>query len=202
MSRDRIKLLIVAAYSKELAPLCRLGTKHFLIKKDIAFLAAGIGPVAAAFGLTHFLEDYRPERIIGIGTAGIINPKLKIGDVVIGKSISIDPRNHEVSVAGKPCCIATSSQHRHVDTSTRRHVSIFAPQDISNTETRRLQLVQAGHDVENLEAYAFAFVAKKFRIPFVSLLGLTNHVGPQGHAEWAKNERQVCERLASILNKS
>lgn len=184
MPPEKIKLLVVAAYPPELKPFCSLGRRHFVIKKNIAYLAAGIGPVAATFGLTHFLEDYRPEKIIGIGTAGVIR-KFKIGEIVVGKKV--------FNGSSLPLSLDPSSQRER---GKFPHVNIFAPQEVSRTEEQRVQLEQSGYDVENLEAYAFAFVAKKFRIPFVSLLGLTNFVGPKGHKEWKKNEQKVMYKLA------
>ena len=84
-----IKTLIVAAHASELKPLISLGKRHFVINGNTAYLSAGIGPVAAAFGLTHFLEDFAPNNIIAIGTAGVINKKIfKIGDVVCAKSVT------------------------------------------------------------------------------------------------------------------
>ena len=195
MGCDRIKFLVVAAYPKELAPLCRLGSKHFIIKKNTAFLAAGIGPVAAAFGLTHFLEDFRPERIVGIGTAGIINKKFKKGDVVVGKFVAAESGSPKKKAT---LCPTGSLSPR---CPTLSHVSIYAPQEISKTEELRTQLAKAGFDVENLEAYAFAFVAKKFKIPFVSILGLTNHVGSKGHVEWVRNEELLCKKIAQEIKK-
>lgn len=195
MSPRKIRLLIVAAYAKELASLCCLGSRHFVIKDDVAYLAAGIGPVAATFGLTHFLEDYRPEKIIGIGTAGVINKKFKIGEIVTGKCVSTDTATNKNRTTLCPSCPLRPLSPAIAS------VNIFSPQEISKTEALRVQLARAGHDVENLEAYAFAFVAKKFRVSFVSLLGLTNYVGPKGHKEWKKNEQKVCHRLAKEIKK-
>jgi len=68
----------------ELKPFVTLGRKYLAIKNETAYLAAGVGPVAAAFGLTHFLEDYRPDSIVVIGTGGVIDvDNFKIGDVVV-----------------------------------------------------------------------------------------------------------------------
>lgn len=203
MSCQKLRLLIVAAYAKELAPLCRLGSKHFVIKKNVAFLAAGIGPVAAAFGLTHFLEDYRPKLIIGIGTAGIINSKYKIGEVVVGKKVSVESKVFKKgSTFCPPCSLSLPrAQSRGLLCPELPSVSIYAPQEVSKTEVCRAQLAKTGHDVENLEAYAFAFVAKKFKIPFISILGLTNRVGPMGHVEWVRNEGRVCKKIALAVKK-
>lgn len=91
MQRTPLNTLIVAAHAAELTPWVNLGRRHFRICGDTAFLSAGVGPVAAAFGLTHFLEDFRPGRIIGVGTAGVINTdKFRAGDVVVARSVTTD----------------------------------------------------------------------------------------------------------------
>jgi len=85
----KINTLIVAAYNNELKHLCKMGRKYLMVKNGTAFLSAGIGPVAAAFGLSHFLEDYRPHKIITFGTAGAINLSYNIGEIVIAKTVSM-----------------------------------------------------------------------------------------------------------------
>lgn len=203
MPKKKIKYLIVAAYAGELSPFCTMGKRHRLVKKESAYLAAGIGPSAAAFGLTHFLEDYQPELIITLGTAGIINTKkLKIGDIAIATKAGVDSGAKDVFTP-KPCAtiywqIPKGRLSYNTSLPLRNPVSVFCPQEISCTEAKRRVLARAGYDAENLELYAFAFVAQKFKIPMVSLLGLTNTIGPKAHAEWVKNEETVVERLAEI----
>ena len=91
MSKQKFKTLIVAACASELKPFIDLKQRHYYIKKEVGFLATGIGPVAASFGLTHFLEDYAPEQIFAIGTAGIINKKkFDIGEIVAAKTVATE----------------------------------------------------------------------------------------------------------------
>lgn len=197
-----MKTLIVASYARELKPLVALGRRHFIIKGDVGYLAAGIGPVAATFGLMHFLEDFQPAQIIALGTAGIIQPNdLAVGDLVLAKSISMNGQRVDAYV---PAAIndLECSPKKDVNQYARfSRVSVFSSSEITKTERRRLELSQAGFEVENLEAYAYAFVAKKLRIPCTIILGLTNSVGPKAHQEWRQNEKWVVEKLAGVLNR-
>lgn len=189
-----LRTLIVAAYAPELSGLAKLGRRHFVIKNNIAYLAAGIGPVAAAFGLTHFLEDYRPQSIIGIGTAGIIHPKkFSIGDIVCARSVT--------TAAATAGTYAPRLQKSRLILSPPKFQSahVYCPQEITTSEFRRAALAQAGHDIENLEAFALAFVANKFRIPCEILLGLTNHIGPNAHAEWRRHAVKVQRDLVDSI---
>lgn len=194
--KQKINTLVVGAYPRELSPFCELGRHHFLVKNQVAYLAAGVGPVAAAFGLTHFLEDHQPKLIISVGTAGFVNQSLKIADVVRVGSVHVQSGSDHCytaqpikrlnlqhkKFAAKPYSTALSDF---------KLVDCFAPQEITASLELKEILAQKGHDVEHLETYAYVFVAKKFRIPILSFLAMTNQVGPGAHAQWAKNEKRA-----------
>ena len=188
-------MLIVAAYGPELKSLVSLGRKHAVIKDGVAYLQAGIGPVAATFGLTHFLENYRPERIVAIGTAGTFNAKhFPVGTIVQAKSVSMVSH-----VPGMYACkdspLLCKEGLGEVDLP---FVRVYAPQEITSDAKRATQLAKH-YDVEHLESYAYAFVANKFKIPLQITLGLTNVVGPKGHEQWKKNEGDVMKRVSNLI---
>lgn len=197
MRQKPLKILFLSAHASELRPLVDLGRKYQLIRGDTAFLAAGIGPVAATFGLTHFLEDYRPERIIAVGTAGVINTKkFKIGDVVVAKSVT--------TVSGLASVYTPTVQVQKiaisVGTESPLQANIYSPQEITRDTSWINPLAHARHDVEHLEAFAFAFVAKKIRIPISIILGLTNVIGPNAHKDWVKNQRRMIKKACQGFN--
>jgi nucleoside phosphorylase len=204
----KISTLIVGANAAELAPFFagkapNISRRHFVIRGDFAYLAAGIGPVAATFGLTHFLEDYRPRQIIAIGTAGAINTeKLAIGDVLVTKSVSTNAKLADVYTPRLQC--ATIKLKATMQKGTIKYGSVFCPQDITCTESRRAALARAGHDAENLESFAYAFVAQRFLIPCTIYLGISNNVGERAHAEWkmygAEVLRGAVERVTTQLH--
>jgi nucleoside phosphorylase len=193
----KIKLLVVAAYGPELKALISLGRKHAVIRDGVAYLQAGIGPVAATFGLTHFLEDYRPQKIMAIGTAGTFNAKrFPVGTIVQAKSVSMVSH-----LPGFYACVDSPLAPWGEDQGEGKDptlVRVYAPQEITCDAKCALQLAKH-HDVEHLESYAYALVAQKFKIPLQIILGLTNIVGPKGHAEWQKNEAAVMKRVAESV---
>lgn len=197
-------MLIVAACQKEIKPLCELGRRHFIVKNGLAFLGAGIGPVAAAFGLTHFLKDWRPQKIITVGTAGIVNPRYRIGEIVLAKSCATVSGAADVyppkSKTTSYNTIKISEYSKY--TGRIKRVAVFCPAEITRSEERRQVLLKKGYDVENLEAYAFAFVAGKFRIPITLYLGLTNRVGVGAHEAWRVNEGKVVKKLGELVRRS
>jgi purine-nucleoside phosphorylase len=197
MKPKPIQTLFLAAHASELKPLVDLGRKHLLLEGETAFLAAGVGPVAATFGLTHFLEDYRPKQIIAVGTAGVINEKnFKIGDVVVAKSAG--------TASGFASVYTPKLQPQKIVISVGagfKAARIYSPQEITRDENWQ-GLLSKRYDVEHLESFAFALVAKKFRIPIRIFLGLTNVIGPQAHAQWLKNREVLIKKTCLAIKKS
>lgn len=195
-----IKLAIIAAHPSELVPFVKMGRRHLIVKKNMALLAAGVGPVASTFGLTHFLEDYRPEHIIAVGTAGIINPeKLAIGDVVVAKSASMESGFSEcytpklqISRVTHPSALPLAIRERVV------MAHVFSPQEITVSPDWQKKFLQSNFDVEHLESFAFAFVAKKFRVPITIILGLTNVIDSRAHVDWLKNRKALVTKVGKI----
>ncbi|AWK40839.1 5'-methylthioadenosine/S-adenosylhomocysteine nucleosidase [Photorhabdus laumondii subsp. laumondii] len=61
---------------------------------EIALLKSGIGKVSAAIGTTLLLEHCQPDVIINTGSAGGLDPKLQIGDIVVSREV----RYHDTDV--------------------------------------------------------------------------------------------------------
>ncbi|WP_210413622.1 phosphorylase [Leptospira ilyithenensis] len=58
-----------------------------------------------------------------------------------------------------------------------------------------------GLDVENLELYGLAIVAKKLNKNLFAILSVTNQVGSEGSADWQKNWRDFSNSLQNLLLK-
>lgn len=204
--KKALTLLVVGAYTKELAPFCNLGRRHHIIQNDIGFLAAGIGPVASSFGLTHFLKDHHPETIIAIGTAGLIGSKHKIGDVVQVKSAHLQSSSDDTYFVSKMHQVNYDSKSSKLGKYQKflkdiKKVDCYCPQEITKGQNLAAALIKQKYQAEHLEAYAYGFVAKKFKIPIITLLGLSNSIGPKAHEEWAKYENQATTAYSNVLNK-
>lgn len=153
--------------------------------------------MAATFGLTHFLEDYRPRKIIAIGTAGTFNEKrFPVGSIVQAKSVSMVSH-----LLGFYACVDAPLApwgEGQGEGKAPTPVRVYAPQEMT-TDAKRARQLAKHHDVEHLESYAYALVADKFKIPLQIILGLTNVVGPKGHAQWQKNEAGVMQKISKLI---
>ncbi|WP_258087032.1 5'-methylthioadenosine/S-adenosylhomocysteine nucleosidase [Xenorhabdus bovienii] len=54
---------------------------------DIALLKSGIGKVSAALGTTLLIEHCQPDIVINTGSAGGLDPKLNVGDIVVSGEV-------------------------------------------------------------------------------------------------------------------
>ncbi len=84
-------MVIIAALTIEIAPLLNaLSAKKIKAysNKTALFhtnghdlLITGVGPVMAKRTLTSYLKENQPEFILNIGTAGMLNQELKLGEI-------------------------------------------------------------------------------------------------------------------------
>lgn len=215
--KQDLDLLILAAHASELAPLVKLGRRHHLVKGGVGYLAAGVGPVAATFGLTHFLEDFSPMQIVAVGTAGVINTKkFKIGDVVTVESAGSEsgfiecytPEIQSSLIPPPQSPPYFKGREFHPPSLALREgpgegspmAKVYSPQEITRSPKWQKQLLKSGFDIEHLESFAFAFVAKKFSIPISIFLGLTNVIDKNAHRDWVKNQALVVKKICAQIS--
>jgi adenosylhomocysteine nucleosidase len=55
--------------------------------KDIALLRCDVGKVNAAVGCALLIQQFKPDCVINTGSAGGINPELKVGDAIISTGL-------------------------------------------------------------------------------------------------------------------
>jgi adenosylhomocysteine nucleosidase len=55
--------------------------------KDVTILQCGIGKVSAAVGCSQLIQHVKPNCVINTGSAGGINPELKVGDAIISTGL-------------------------------------------------------------------------------------------------------------------
>jgi len=91
---------VIAAMEKELSILCNAMGKFKTHKtrcfefytgkieeKEVTLLCCGIGKVNAAVGCALLIHQFKPSCVINTGSAGGIDPSLKVGDAVISTGL-------------------------------------------------------------------------------------------------------------------
>ena len=91
---------IIGAMEDELSLLCeamgkfdskKIGQFEFhtgkIEGKDVTILRCDVGKVNAAVGCAILIQQFKPEFVINTGSAGGINPELKVGDAIISSGL-------------------------------------------------------------------------------------------------------------------
>lgn len=103
-----MKIAIIGALDEEIKPLFKdiksvskekIGVKTYyrgiLYNQQVVFAISGWGKVASSLTTTVLLSRFGADVVLFFGTAGALDPKIKIGDVVIAKELiqhDLDPR--------------------------------------------------------------------------------------------------------------
>jgi nucleoside phosphorylase len=207
------RTLVVSAFEPEVEPLRRL----LRGARGVELTPVGIGAIDAAVGAAQAIAAARPERVIFVGTAGIYGQ---------GKPARAALRT--AVVASELFC-ASSAVLRwdgylpgpmvlRVETSRRLRpllaacatdgaepLSVASPLAITRSAALGRRIAAAtGAAVENLETFAVARAADAAGVEFGAVLGIANRVGPTGHEEWQRNQREAtraaCELVARFLD--
>ncbi len=151
--------------------------------------ALGVGMVRAAARMARLLAEQRPRHVVLVGTAGAypVHGAPVIGEVVTAASVALasgtaslglgyvplaPPPVSAVPVPGLAphavlCCTAITS-----DPSLAARLGFLAT-------------------VEHMEAYGAALACADAGVSFSAVLGITNVVGPDAHAQWKAHRAQA-----------
>lgn len=73
-------------------------TKGLLSNKEVVLMQSGVGKVSTAIRVTVLIEQFKPELLINIGSAGSLKSDIRVGDVVIATKVA----HHDIFVPGWP----------------------------------------------------------------------------------------------------
>ncbi len=180
----------------------------------VVLLRSGIGKVAAALSTTLLLERFQPRYVVNIGSAGGFDPKLKVGDVVIGDQLAY----HDVDVTafgyapgqlpGQPLyfqadaeLVALAERCLHAVAHVQSARGLICSGDVFMADPERVaavrQLFPAMQAVE-MEGAAIAHVCQQFAVPYVVIRGLSDIAGQQSSTTFDEY-LSVAARHSSLL---
>jgi purine-nucleoside phosphorylase len=157
--------------------------------------------VEAAIGATRVFAQRSPSAAVLVGTAGAYG-SLPIGSVVVSRRLGLGyaavpmdlgyvPRTPEVFES--PAWMREAAGVAEADILTVGAIT---------TSPGLVETWSASWQVEHMEAWSVARVAQEAGVPFVAVLGISNRVGPDAHAEWLAHRgtaeaaaREVVARL-------
>jgi nucleoside phosphorylase len=198
--------LVLAAWPPELVELHRL-LKKKPPRRQLLIRVAGVGLVEAAIGATAAIAEEHPDAVLFIGTAGSYpnrRPDLALAGVVAARRLVLCADGVASGEAYLPPALPAAQEttlalRRRAAALGLLMADVACPLAITARPTRT-----ATCDVENLEAFAVARAAATAGLPFMAILGISNTVGPSGHAEWKRNAARAaaaaCGAALEVIN--
>lgn len=180
--------LLVAAYAPELGALDGR--------------AVGVGLIAAAAGTERAIAEARPERIVLVGTCGVLpGVEHAIGSIVVVERARLIVRPGEYVPGIMPVEAAADAAWAAECARAIGAPLVTAASGVgitsSDEEARRLAAEAA---VEHLESFAVLSVAAG-RVPATAVLAVANVVGANAHAEWKANRARAEAAAAAAIAK-
>ncbi|EKT54208.1 5'-methylthioadenosine/S-adenosylhomocysteine nucleosidase [Providencia sneebia] len=180
---------------------------------DVALLKSGIGKVAAAVGTTLLLELFKPDVVINTGSAGGLDPRLNVGDIVV----STEVRYHDVDVTAfgyepgqmaqcPPAFIADPNLIslaekciKQLDMNAVRGLICSGDAFINGAEPlARIKKMFPHVAAVEMEATAIGQVCQQFQTPFVVVRAISDVADKESHTSFDEF-LPVAARQSSIM---
>jgi futalosine hydrolase len=201
---------VVCAWPPELAALKdRLPAR---LRRRLRLGAVGVGLVEAAAGTARLLREQRPAALLLVGTAGVYpshRRALPPGTVAAVDQMVLLPQALPAKDAYLPDVVpsrarASAALRQALGDLGLPVADVACPLAITASAKAAAAAARAaGCALENLEAFAVARAAAAAGIPFAAVLGVANHVGPDGHRQWRANARRAaaaaCDAVLAFL---
>lgn len=150
---------------------------------EVILTESGIGKVAAASATALMIDNFEPDLVVNTGSAGALDPDLKIGDEVIGTQVAYS--DVDVTVFGYAYGqVPNKPLYYEADPTVVKDFEQLAPvkeglivsgdQFVQDTAKKRILTHLPEALVAEMEAAAVAQVAYQFGTPFIVLRGVSD----------------------------
>lgn len=159
---------------------------------DINYVRTGVGKASAAARLAKAIEEYKPELVINLGTAGTV--RHQVGEIVLCtrfvdrdmKAVNLPGINHEIEMS--------DLDRQFVCESATIKLGSCNTGDSFLTE-----LSNAEDDVYDMESYAEAFLCKELGIPFIAIKYVTDRIGENSVKHWEDKLADARNELTLLM---
>ena len=158
----------------------------------------GVGPVVAAIRMATLLERLKPSAVCFVGTAGSYAQGPEVGTVIASRRVGLSPSVAVMGLGYVPRPPRPVECDRGLlDRLDVPRADVLTVSAITTDPTLMGRLAD-GWQVEHMEAYGAGLACHKAEVPFVSVLGIANRVGPDAHRQWLENQ-QVAQDAARAV---
>ena len=154
-------------------------------------LELGVGLVRATATLAAHLARHRPDHVVLVGTAGAlptdrpdpptIGDALVVTEAMLGSPAAVLDLGYIPLAPGPLTPFAPPGSPR-----------VRALCNLAITTDPALATIFGREcDLENMEVYGVAWACTIAAVPWSAVLGVTNRVGPEAHAQWRANRAEA-----------
>ncbi|MEA2076846.1 MAG: hypothetical protein U9O95_02375 [Candidatus Marinimicrobia bacterium] len=184
-------MVIIAALSIEIASLLNIlsakkikaySNKTALFHTNgYDLLITGVGPVLAERTLINYLEEHQPEYILNIGTAGMLNQELKLGEIYHIES-TLTENEDEIKL--------------HLLSGETGEICLSVRRSIEDSDLRDHTHKKHNARLADMECYALAKIAKERNIPMSAMKITTDFADCESTEMFKKQIEESAKKLA------
>lgn len=223
-----MKIAIIAALDSEksfLVANLNNPTKSFFARKEVfqgeinqhqvIVAESGIGKVNAAMVTTYLIENYRPDYLINIGSAGSLSDQLNIGDLIVADRLQYNDAFNQVFGYQKGQ-IPQEAEFFETDKKLRELVlldqaiksGMIVSGDSFVEQSNKKQILENFPQAlaTEMEGAAVAQVANKLEVPVLVVRCISDHADKKAETDFdqfveiaGQKTSQVVIRLLSLL---
>ncbi len=184
--------------------------------KNIVLVQCGVGKVNAARTTQILIDNYKPEYIINVGTAGGLKDNIDIGDVVIADKLvqhdfDITADGHEkgyISNLGKyfysnkDLINRTEKIMKNLDEGFNAFIGTIATGDVFVQDLNVKKRIQNefNPDCTEMEGAAIAQVCTLDNIPFIVIRAISDKPNGNNGIDFETYLKMACERYAKFID--
>lgn len=220
---------IIAAMNEEVDTIQKLMTNvtvkqiyelEFIIGKinnrDVVLVKCGVGKVNASRTTQILIDNFDLGYIINVGTAGGLNEKIEIGDIVIGEKLvqhdfDITAAGHEkgyISNIGtyfysdKNLIKKTKAIMENMNENFKTYIGTIATGDIfvQDMSVKERIKQEFSPDCTEMEGAAIAQVCTLDKMPFIVIRAISDKPNGNNEVDFETYLQMACERYAKFID--
>lgn len=222
-----INIAIIAALHKEIKKFNeeikltkKIQNKKYKInsgkfkKFNLISIISGIGKVSSAISTTLLIEQFSPEFIINIGTAGSLCKKLNVGDIIISKKNiyhDVDvttfgykygqiPKNPAYFLSDKKLLNLAKKSAKKLKIKNKIGEICTGDCFIDNIEKKKkIKNFFPKAIAVDMESASISQVCYKFNIPFISIRIISDLSNKESKRLFKKSKNNNCNKIVFLV---